>query len=135
MKLIRRDFRWPFDIFDDWFNFDFSVSDFRMKTDIKENDNEYEFSIDLPGMSKDEIKIAYEDGYLVVSASREKVVEDDNQKYLRRERSYGEYSRRFYLGEIDDTKISAKYEDGVLKIVIPKDEIEKAKAKKYITIN
>lgn len=136
MKLINsNNFGWPIDLFDNWFKVGFSNNELSMKTDIKDNDNDYEFLIELPGFNKEEIKVAFEDGYLTVTAKRENKVEDNNDKYVRRERIYGEYTRSFYIGEIDESKISANYIDGVLKLIVPKDEIEKAKAKKYISIN
>ena len=139
MKLVRYNSGWPFNLFDDFFNDDFfnwnfNLGNYGMKTDIKENDNEYEFSIELPGLNKEDINVSFEDGYLVVSAKREKSEDEKNDKYLRSERSYGQYSRKFYVGEIDEQKISAKYENGILKLSLPKDEIEKVEAKKYITI-
>ena len=129
MSLIRyRKLGWPFE---GLFDVDFK-KDFSMKTDLKENDKEYEFSIDLPGFNKKDIKVLIEDGYLIIEATREKSEADEKENYIHKERSYGKYSRSFYLGDIDDAKVNAKYKDGVLKVIVPKDEIEETK--KYISI-
>jgi len=118
--------------------FDDSISSFldgdnKMKCDIYEKDNKYFVEMDLPGFNKNEIKIECEKGNLLIKASKEeKTDEDDDRNYIRRERIYNEYSRSFYLGDIEEEEISAKFEDGTLTIVVPKKhEIE---AKKHIEI-
>ena len=106
----------------------------KMKCDIYEKDNTYHVEMDLPGFNKNEIKIECNKGNLVVTASKEENNEekDDNKKYLRRERIYGKYSRSFYLGDINEDEIEAKYENGTLTISIPK--IDENKNKKLIDI-
>ena len=97
-----------------------------MKTDIKETDKGYELVVDLPGFTKDEVKADLENGYLTISA--EKKSEDGEKdeksgKYLRRERYYGSCSRSFYVGEdVTEEDIKAKFEDGILKISVPKKD-------------
>ena len=103
---------------------EFLKNDF-MKTDIKEFDDRYELSIDLPGYKKEEVELALEKGYLTVSASKEenKEEKDDNGKLIRQERYAGKMSRNFYVGEeVTVEDIGAKFEDGVLKIGVPKKE-------------
>ena len=108
-----------------------------MKTDIKELDNAFELDIDMPGCKKEDVKAQILDGYLVISAStnNEKEEKDEEGKYIRRERYSGSMSRRYYVGEnIEQDDIQAKFEDGILKITVPKEEPKKDPEPKYITI-
>ena len=79
---------------------------------------------DLPGFKKDEIDVDLKDGYLTISASKglDKDQKDKEGKYIRQERYAGAMSRSFYVGDIQPEQISAKYEDGILKISLPKQE-------------
>lgn len=127
-----------FDLFDDIFNDSFfNRNDSKvMKTDIKERENSYIIDIDLPGFDKDNIKIDITDGYLTISAKLSEEKNDDkNEKYVRRERYFGECSRSFYVGEnIDADSIKATFKKGILSLEIPKVEEEKLPDKKYIEI-
>ena len=94
-----------------------------MKTDIKEQDNGYELVIDLPGFKKDEINAQLDNGYLTISASKGLDKEEKNKegKYIRKERYAGAMSRSFYVGDaVSEEDIHAKYEDGILKLSVPK---------------
>ncbi len=94
-----------------------------MKTDVREKDDTYELDVDLPGFKKDEITVDLKDGYLTIGASKglDKDQSDENGKYIRRERYAGVCSRSFYVGEnIRPEEIGAKYEDGILKLSVPK---------------
>ena len=93
-----------------------------MKTDIKEHDKGYELIIDLPGFTKDEVKASIENGYLTISAAKglDKDQQDKQGKYIRQERYVGSCSRSFYVGELEPQDISARYEDGILKLSMPK---------------
>ena len=96
-----------------------------MKTDIRETDGSYELDVDLPGFKKDEIKASLENGYLTISAAKglDKDEKDKEGKYIRQERYAGAMSRSFYIGdEVTQEEIKAKYEDGILKLSIPKKE-------------
>lgn len=96
-----------------------------MKTDVIETSNGFELSIDLPGIKKDNVTIEVSEGYLEVSASSasEKTSKSEDGKILRQERFSGHCSRKFYVGEeIEEDKIKAKFEDGVLRITLPKKE-------------
>ena len=96
-----------------------------MKTDIREHDSGYELDIDLPGFKKDEIKASLENGYLTISAAKglDKDEKDKEGKYIRQERYAGAMSRSFYVGkDVTQEDIKAKYEDGILKLTIPKKE-------------
>ncbi len=108
-----------------------------MKTDIKETDKGYELDIDLPGFKKEEVKAQLENGYLTISAAKgqeqEKTGEDG--RYIRRERYVGSMSRSFYVGEsITQNDIHARFEDGILRLAIPKEDRQAVEQKKYISI-
>ena len=92
-----------------------------MKCDIYEKDDKYHLEMDIPGMKKDNITIECEDGYLSIIASGEKDHEDKDKKYVRHERQYGKYQRRFYVGKIDPAEIKAEFKDGSLFVEFPKE--------------
>lgn len=125
-------------LFDDWMGFpmrELANVDRRlygknashiMKTDVKETDGTYELEIDLPGFKKDEIGVKLEDGYMTISASKGLDTEkkDKHGKIIRQERYAGAMQRSFYVGEgVKTEDVKAKYEDGVLKLDIPKKEL------------
>lgn len=94
-----------------------------MKTDVRELEDTYEVDVDLPGFKKDEITVDLKNGYLTIGASKglDKDQSDQNGKYLRRERYAGVCSRSFYVGEnVRPEEIGAKYEDGILRLSVPK---------------
>ena len=105
-----------------------------MKTDVKETDEGYEVDVDLPGFNKDEIKLELNNGYLTIST--EKSLNKENKgKMLRQERYVGTMQRSFYVGgSITEEDIKAKYENGVLSLLIPKKEAKKEPEKKTILI-
>lgn len=108
-----------------------------MKTDIKECDNAYEMDIELPGFKKENVSAKLENGYLTISAAKdlEKDEKTDENVYIRRERYAGQCARTFYVGEdVQQDDIKAKFEDGILKVTIPKVEHKAVEAKKYIAI-
>ena len=143
-------------LFDDWFDefpfydFDKSMKNTEkklygkkasriMKTDIKEKKDSYELEVDLPGFTKDEINASIEDGYLTISAAKgldKDEKEKDSGKYIRKERYAGACSRSFYVGEdLTQEDIKAKFENGVLKVLVPKKEEQpKVEKKSYIDI-
>lgn len=96
-----------------------------MKTDIRDEKDHYEMMIDLPGFKKDEIQLSLQDGYLTISAEKglDKDENDKNGNLIRQERYSGALSRSYYIGEsITEDEVKAKFEDGVLSIIIPKKE-------------
>ena len=109
-----------------------------MRTDVKETETGYELDIDLPGYKKEDVQAELKDGYLTITAKSDNSNDqkDSNGKYIRRERYVGTCSRRFYVGDgIEQTDIKAKFENGILKISVPKKEDKPAVEKnKYITI-
>lgn len=137
MRLVPR--RNSFDLLDNFFDDDFFARRDHglMKTDIKETDNKYIIEMDLPGYSKDNINLSLKDGYLEVNAKVEKENNnDENERYVRKERFYGECSRNFYVGDIvKEEDIDAEFKDGILTINIPKlEEQEKIETSKRIEI-
>lgn len=96
-----------------------------MNTDVKEFDDRYELSLQLPGFKKEDINAELKDGYLTISASHndKKEEKDDNGHYIRRECYYGQCKRSFYVGDdITEEDIQAEFSDGILKLEVPKKE-------------
>ena len=133
---------------DDWFDFDRDFWGRKnplygknakniMKTDIREHDDGYELDIDLPGFKKDEINVELENGYLTISAAKglDKDGQDKKGKYIRKERYAGAMQRSFYVGDaVTEEDIKAKFEDGILKLSIPKKDAKAVETKKTIAI-
>ena len=108
-----------------------------MKTDIKENDKGYELDVDLPGYKKEDVKAELKDGYMTISASNDNTKEekDEDGKYIRKERYTGSVSRSFYVGKyVTEEDIHAKFENGILKLSVPKVDAPKVEENKYISI-
>ena len=128
------------DLFDEVFNDPFfgRKESKLMKTDIREKEGEYVLDIDLPGFSKDDIKIDLNEGYLTVSASKTEETEEKNKhdKFLHKERFVGECSRSYYVGEgLKEENIRANFKNGTLQIAFPKEEPKELEnEKKYIPI-
>ena len=96
-----------------------------MKTDVRETEGSYELDVDLPGFKKDEVSVELKDGYLTIQAAKglDKDQQDKKGKYIRQERYAGACSRSFYVGEdVEPDEVSAKFEDGILTISVPKME-------------
>ena len=128
MDLIPRKFYLD-DIFDDFMVPERSTLG---KCDIYEKDNKYHIEMDVPGFKKEDLKINLENNYLTIKAEKKNDVKDDSKKYIRRERSYSKFERSIYLGDADEKNIDAEYKDGILTIVVPKQD--EKKSKKYIEI-
>ena len=123
------------------FNFldDSLLEDYRktsiMNTDIIEKENGYELQIDLPGVKKEDIKIEMNKNLINISVSIAKSSDEENKKYIRKERFTGEIKRSFNIGEdIDEDNINASFENGILYLNLPKKE-ENDSNKKFIEIN
>ena len=124
------------DVFDD-FMFPTVKDDFgTMKCDIYEKDGAYHLEMDVPGFDKKDVQIEVDDNdYLTITAEKntEDSEEDADKNYIRKERNYGKYQRAFYVGGIGKDNIQANFENGILKISMPKKEEEKS-SKKTIEI-
>ena len=133
-------------LFDDWMDFSFPDIDKalygkhaknEMKTDVRETEDGYELDIDLPGFKKDEVTAQLDNGYLTIQASKglDKEQKDKKGKYIRKERYAGSMSRSFYVGHaITEEDVHAKYEDGILKLSVPKKEAKAVEQTKHIAI-
>lgn len=117
------------DFFDDFVS---SKENSMMKCDIYEENGKFNIEIDVPGFNKENINIECKDGYLTIEAIREMEENIGEKKYIRKERSRGKYIRTFYLGDIDENSIEARYNNGTLCICVPKEE--KKDTKKIIEI-
>ena len=137
--LVRRgEDREPLSFFDGWFD-DFmpmfsrkEMKEFNsiMKTDVKETEKDFILDVDLPGFKKEDVNLNLENGYLTISAKREHKVDNEDRKenFVRRERSFGQFSRSFYVGDVEQDEIEAHLENGILTIKLPKEEEKKAKS-------
>jgi HSP20 family molecular chaperone IbpA len=100
---------------------DFGRSNGLMRSDIYEKDDNYFIEIDVPGFRKENVTMDYDDGYLKISGKREEATEE-NTNYLHRERYSGEFSRSYYIGNIEESKIKATFDNGTLRVTFPKEE-------------
>ena len=128
----------PFALFDSLFEHDFPAANWGVssfKVDVKDSGDHYELAADLPGVTKEDINLRYENGYLTITAvhNESKDEKDDSGNYIRRERHTGEVSRSFYIDGIDDANIHAEFKDGVLQVSLPK--AADAPARKQIEIH
>ena len=144
MSLTNRDWSRPFgDVFDQFFTSDMMPSpmknrevdfNFSPSCEVKEDEKNYYFRVDIPGVKKEDISVDYENQTLTIQAERHEEKEDKSEKQFFSEIYYGSYSRSFHLDKaIDENKIDAKYKDGVLSLEITK--IEKEKERRKIQIN
>ena len=108
-----------------------------MKTDVRETKDGYEVDVDLPGFKKDNISAQLQDGYLTISASKglDKDEQEKDGTYIRKERYSGSMSRSFYVGEgVTQDDVHAKFEDGILRLSLPKKDVKSLPKDNYIAI-
>lgn len=126
------------DMFDDLFHDPFNYSSVdAMRTDIVEKDGQYCMNMELPGYKKEDIQMELKDGYLIINATKniDNEEKDDEGHVIRRERYSGSCSRNFYVGDgIKQEDVKASFDNGELKITIPKDTVKQVEEKKYISI-
>jgi len=111
------------DIFDD---FEVKTAS-NMKCDIYEKDGNYFIEMDVPGFKKEDIDVDIDKGYLTISAKHEENIDEENKNYIRKERTYGSFSRQFYIGNVAEEQVKAEFNNGTLKIVVPKEEEKETK--------
>lgn len=126
-----------FDAFNDLFRPVFYDEQHDLRTNIKETADSYELDVEMPGYSKDQIKISLEQGYLVVSAKKENKEGDKDENgvmhFIRKEITES-CQRSYYVGEdVTDEQIKAKYDNGILSLVVPKSKPKQVQ-NKYIAI-
>ena len=111
------------DVFDSFFKPMFYEEKFNtMKTDIRENENAYLMDVEIPGFDKKDIAVSLENGYLTISATKKECDKSDKREnYIRRERNCS-LSRSYYVGDVKEEAVKAKYENGVLTVEIPKEQ-------------
>ena len=117
-----------FDLFDDFFDDNFFNKKEKnlMKTDIKEKKDKYVIEMDLPGFEKENIKLELNNGYLTISGKQENKIDEEEEKFVHKERFFGECTRSFFVGDnIKEEDIDAEFKNGILKIDIPKKEEQK----------
>ena len=98
-----------------------------MRCDIYEKGNKYYIEADIPGISKENLNVECHNGYLTISATKNGEEEYEDKNFIRKERFYGSMQRKFYVGNVEENQIEAEFKDGVLKIVVPKEDKEKNK--------
>lgn len=116
-----------YNMLDDFFNNtwvpmrSFTRDTFRL--DIQENDREYCIEAELPGVKKEEISLELkDDGQLTIAVEREENLEAEHKNYVHRERRYSSMQRSIYLRDAKTEGVKAKLQDGVLRIIVPKEE-------------
>ena len=108
-----------------------------MKTDVKQTaDGNYDVAVDLPGCKKEDVQMELNDGYLTIQAVRSHSNDEKDEKgrYLRRETFSGTCARSFYVGDVPSSDIHARYEDGILKLSVPKADVKKLENHNVIAI-
>ncbi len=113
-------------IFDDFFSDSFMPAFFNtanpMKADIRETEKEYIIDAELPGVKKEDIRLELRDDVLSISVEHNEQVNEERENYIRKERRYGSFGRSFCVENVNDEKVTAKYNDGILTVTLPKAE-------------
>jgi HSP20 family protein len=123
--------------FEQFFNHPFFPSIFHkdtMKVDIKETEKQYIVEAEIPGVKKENIKLELDDDVLTIRVEQNEQIEEEGVNYIRKERKLTSFSRSFYVENVKHEDVSAKYENGILKVVLPKRE-KGLKKGKYIDID
>lgn len=129
-EMSRRNNAWDLrNVFEDFFNDSFFTGALTagnpLKADIRETDKEFIIEADIPGAKKEDIKLDLRDDTLTISVEHNNEVKEEAENYIRKERRYGSYSRSFYIENIKNEEVSAKYENGLLTVRLPKDDKKK----------
>lgn len=103
---------------------------------VKENDKSFDIELMVPGFDKKDLNISIDEGFLTVSAESEHDEEKKEDNYTKKEFESSSFSRSFHIPvNANEENIQAKYEDGVLRLTIPKKNITEVKSKKSIEVN
>lgn len=114
------------DIFDNFFNDDLTNAfsmDNSIRADVRETDEAYLVEAELPGVNKEDVRLDYENNCLTISALKNETFEDRHENYLRQERHYGQITRNLYFDNVEKSQIQARFQNGVLDIILPKKTI------------
>ena len=117
------------DLFDNFFNDDFTAAfngSNDIKADVRETNEAYLVEAELPGVNKEDLRLDYDNNYLTISAMKNETFEDRQDNYLRQERHYGQIARSFYFDNVNKNQIQARFQNGVLDIILPKRNIERS---------
>lgn len=96
--------------------------------DVKEDDDKYTITVEVPGIDKKDLKIRVKENSLLVEGEKREETKEEGESYLRVERSYGNFRRAFsFASDLDEKKVNAEFEDGILIVTLPKTEKEKPK--------
>lgn len=108
---------------------DFRISSYYpMKVDIKERDDKYLLEAELPGVNKEDINIEIRNDVMTISVERKEEYHEERENYIRRERRLGSFRRSFPVDDVEQDKIDAKFENGILYLELPKKKEFKAKS-------
>lgn len=118
------------DFFNDDFPFRRNLQNDSFKIDLQENEKEYVVEAELPGISKEDVNLSFEDGRLKIAVKKVETIEDKNKNYIHRERKLSSMERVILLSDIAESEVKAKLDNGILTINIPKKE----KAEKSLKI-
>ena len=117
------------DLFDNFFNDDFTAAfngSNDIKAEVRETNEAYLVEAELPGVNKEDLRLDYDNNYLTISAMKNETFEDRQDNYLRQERHYGQIARSFYFDNVNKNQIQARFQNGVLEIILPKRNIERS---------
>lgn len=117
------------DFFNDGFTIRRSLEADTFKIDVAQNEKEYLIEADLPGVKKEEINVEMKEGRLAISVEREEIKDDSTKNYIHKERRYSSMARSIYLAGALGDNVKAKFENGTLSIIVPKDERKESKYK------
>ncbi len=95
------------------------------QADVIEKENHFEIHMSLPGIKKEDIKISIEGDMLNIEGERKTEIKEENEKFVRRETSYGKFSRSFNVSKLNTSEIEASFDNGILNLQIPKNKVEK----------
>ncbi|GEM04225.1 heat-shock protein [Halolactibacillus miurensis] len=101
------------------------------KVDVKDKKDHYEIDAELPGFNKEDVVVEYKDHYLTIEATREQEVNVEEENFVRRERSTGSFKRQFFVGDVDESKITGTFNNGVLTLTVPKTKEDLAEDTGY----
>lgn len=112
------------DVFSDFYNDSFfapfKIDTHHFRTDIKDAGDQYLIEAELPGFEKEDIHVEYQNNYLIITAKRESDMKVEKENFIRQERFFGNFARRFYVEDINEDAIDATFNNGILTLKCPK---------------